>query len=59
MWLSRRWLLGREGETHTRTRRESDYLGYKQTSQEEFKEDGSQLSHLFKCLKRFSQRRME
>lgn len=36
---------------------ESDYLGHnKQTSPEGFKEDGSQLSHLFKCLKRFSQR---
>lgn len=35
----------------------SDYLGHKQTSQEGFKEDGSELSHLFKCLKRLSQRR--
>ena len=38
---------------------ESDYLGHnKRTSQEGFKEDGSQLSHLFKGLERFSQKRM-
>lgn len=38
---------------------ESDYFGHnKQTSQEGFK-DGTQQSHLFKCLKHVGQRRVE
>lgn len=58
-FLSCRGSLGEiERGVRTHTSYASDYLGHKQTSQEALKGDGSERPHLFKCLKRSSQRRM-